>query len=72
MKLMNLYTKLLAILFIISTFVILNTVTIPYLDTLDRNSPFDTIAGILLLLGHVLIPSGILYIVIIKDFIDKE
>jgi len=69
---MKLYAKILAILFIISTFVILNDVTIPYLDTLDKDSVTDTLKGVLLLLGHVLIPSGILYIVIIKDFIDKE
>jgi hypothetical protein len=69
---MKLYAKILAVLFIISTFVILNDVTIPYLDTLDKDSVTDILKGVLLLLGHVLIPSGILYIVIIKDFIDKE
>ena len=49
--------KIVAILLFVMSFVILNYVTIPFLDTLDRNSFSDAALGIIIILGHILIPS---------------
>lgn len=49
--------KIVAILLFVISFVILNYVTIPFLDTLDRNSFSDAALGIIIILAHILIPS---------------
>ena len=54
---MKLLIKIVAFLLFVMSFVILNYVTIPFLDTLDRNSFSDAALGIIIILGHILIPS---------------
>lgn len=56
--------KIVAILLFVMSFVILNYVTIPFLDTLDRNSFSDAALGIIIILAHILIPSIFLSIAI--------
>lgn len=60
---MKLPIKIAFLLFVMS-FVILNYLTIPFLDTLDKNSFGDVSLGIIIILAHILIPSVFLYAVI--------
>lgn len=61
---MKLFSRIVAFLLFVISFVILNYVTIPFLDTLDRNSFSDAALGIIIILAHILIPSIFLSVTI--------
>ena len=54
---MKLLIRIVAFLLFVMSFVILHYVTIPFLDTLDKNTFSDAALGIIILLAHILIPS---------------
>ena len=54
---MKLLIRIVAFLLFVMSFVILNYVTIPFLDTLNKNTFSDAALGIIILLAHILIPS---------------
>ena len=54
---MKLLIRIVAFLLFVMSFVILHYLTIPFLDTLDKNSFSDVALGIIILLAHILIPS---------------
>ena len=54
---MKLLIRIVAFLLFVMSFVILHYVTIPFLDTLDKNSSSDVALGIIIILSHILIPS---------------
>lgn len=66
---MKLFIKIIAFVFLVMSFVILNYLTIPFLDTLDKNSFSDAALGILIILAHIFVPAGFLHIIIFdKDY----
>lgn len=68
---MKLLIRIVAFVFFILTFVILNYLTIPFLDTLDKNSFNDAALGILIILAHIFVPVGFLFFGIFKGLIDE-
>lgn len=58
---MKLFFRIVAFLLFVMSFVILNYLTIPFLDTLDRNSFSDAALGIIIILAHILIPAVFLH-----------
>ena len=61
---MKLLIKIVAFVFLVMSFVILNYLTIPFLDTLDKNSFGDAVLGILIILAHIFVPAGFLHIIV--------
>lgn len=68
---MKLLIRIFSIIFTILSFVILNYLTIPYLDSLDHNSNFDFVLAIIIVLLHVFIPVTCLFFGIFKGIIDE-
>ena len=68
---MKLLIRILSIIFTILSFVVLNYLTIPYLDSLDHNSNFDFVLAIIIVLLHVLVPVTFLFFGIFKGIIDE-
>jgi hypothetical protein len=68
---MKLLIRILSIIFTILSFVVLNYLTIPYLDNLDHNSNFDFVLAIIIVLLHVLVPVTFLFFGIFKGIIDE-
>ena len=58
--------RLTAIIMIILSFMVLNYITIPYMDTLG-DSCFDTALMIVCVLSHIFIPIVLSYVAIIQD-----
>lgn len=58
---MKLLIRIVAFLLFVLSFVILNYLTIPFLDTLDKNSFGDASLGIIIILAHILIPAVFLH-----------
>lgn len=68
---MKLLIRIFSVIFTILSFVILNYLTIPYLDSLDHNSNFDFVLAIIIVLLHVFIPVTCLFFGIFKGIIDE-
>lgn len=68
---MKLLIRIFSIIFTILSFVILNYLTIPYIDSLDHNSNFDSVLAIIIVLLHVFIPVTCLFFGIFKGIIDE-
>lgn len=68
---MKLLIRILSVIFTILSFVILNYLTIPYLDSLNHNSNFDFVLAIIIVLLHVFIPVTCLFFGIFKGLIDE-
>lgn len=68
---MKLLIRLLSIIFTILTFVILNYITIPYIDNLNHNSNLDFLLAIIIVLAHILVPVVFLFFGIFKGIIDE-
>lgn len=68
---MKLVIRLFSIIITILSFVILNYLTIPYLDNLNHNSHLDSIIAIIIVLAHILVPVIFLYFGIFKGLIDE-
>lgn len=58
--------RLTAIIMIILSFMVLNYITIPYMDTLG-DSFLDTVLMIVCVLSHIFIPIVLSYVAIIQD-----
>lgn len=65
--------RLTAIIMIILSFMVLNYITIPYIDMLG-DSLLDTALMIVCILSHILIPIGLIYVALIQDLdhIDED
>lgn len=65
--------RLTAIIMIILSFMVLNYITIPYIDKLG-DSLLDTALMIVCMLSHILIPIVLIYVALIKDLdhIDED
>ena len=68
---MKLVIRLFSIIITILSFVILNYITIPYLDNLNHNSFLDSIIAIIIVLAHILFPVVFLFFGIFKGLIDE-
>ena len=58
---MKLLIRIVAFVFFVMSFVILNYLTIPFLDTLDKNSFSDAALGIIIILAHIFVPAVFLH-----------
>lgn len=65
--------RLTAIIMIILSFMVLNYITIPYMDTLG-DSLLDTALMVVCVLSHILIPIVLIYVALIQDLdhIDED
>ena len=68
---MKLVIRLFSIIITILSFLILNYLTIPYIDNLNHNSNLDSIIAIIIILAHILVPVIFLYFGIFKGLIDE-